>query len=226
MRTPTWRFAVAHGRPRAHSLAQRQHPSRLLPARLEPSGFAAERRPHTCRIPTAIQWQTRRVKDRQPDDPGPCRRCASALSSAADAPAYISLGSHAKSGPPMRRSPRRAVPCGHRHGASLTATDATNPAARRRGSNHPDLRMRGWNRVLPAGENRIANGWGLLRRGACADGEPRIGSSGQAGSGQRYQRLSAPQDLRSCRMCSSRTPNLGCAWVAHRDAGFSDTACT
>ena len=117
MRTAKSLFAVAHGRPRAHSLAQRQHPSRSLPARLEPSGFAAERRPHTCRIPTAIQWQTRRVKDRQPDDPGPCRRCASALSSAADAPAYISLGSHAKSGPPMRRSPRRAVPCGHRHGA-------------------------------------------------------------------------------------------------------------
>ena len=169
---------------------------------------------------------TRRVPNRQPDDPGPCRRCASALSSAADAPTHISLGSHAKSGPTMRRSPRRAVPCGHRHGASLSATDATNPAARRRGSNHPDLRMRGWNRVLPAGENRIANGWGLLRRGACADGEPRIGSSGQTGSGKRYQRLSAPQDLRSCRMCSSRTPNLGCAWVAHRDAGFSDTACT
>ena len=226
MRTAKSRFAVAHGRPRAHSLAQRQHPSRLLPARLEPSGFAAERRPHTCRIPTAIQWQTRRVKDRQPDDPGPCRRCASALSSAADAPAYISLGSHAKSGPPMRRSPRRAVPCGHRHGASLSATDATNPAARRRGSNHPDHRMRGWNRVLPAGENRIANGWGLLRRGACADGEPRIGSSGQTGSGNRYQRLSAPQDLHSCRMCSSRTSNQGCAWVAHRDAGFSDSACT
>ena len=115
---------------------------------------------------------------------------------------------------------------GHRHGASLSATDATNPAARRRGSNHPDRRMSGWNRVLPAGENRIANGWGLLRRGVCADGEPRIGSSGQTGSGKRYQRLSAPQDLRSCRMCSSRTPNLGCAWVAHRDAGFSDTACT
>ena len=174
MRTPTWRFAVAHGRPRAHSLAQRQHPSGSSHERQEPSGFAAERRPHTCRIPTAIQWQTRRVKDRQPDDPGPCRRCASALSSAADAPTHISLGSHAKSGPTMRRSPRRAVPCGHRHGASLSATDATNPAARRRGSNHPDLRMRGWNRVLPAGENRIANGWGLLRRGACADGEPRI----------------------------------------------------
>ncbi len=160
---------------------------------------------------TAIQWQTRRVTNRPSEDPGPCRRCASALS-AADAPTYISLGSHPKSGPPMRRSPRRAVPCGHRHGASLSPTDATNPAVWRRGSTHPDHRMRGWNRVLPAGENRIANGWG-------ADGEPRIGSSGQTGSGQRYQQLSAHQDLRSCRMCSNRTPNLGCAWVAHRDAG-------
>ena len=176
MRTAKSRFAVAHGRPRAHSLAQRQHPSRLLPARLEPSGFAAERRPHTCRIPTAIQWQTRRVKDRQPDDPGPCRRCASALSSAADAPTHISLGSHAKSGPTMRRSPRRAVPCGHRHGASLSATDATNPAAWRRGSTHPDHRMRGWIRLLTAGDHRNANGWGPLRRGTRANA--RIGSSG------------------------------------------------
>ena len=91
---------------------------------------------------------TRSVPNRQFDDPGPCRRCAAVLSSAADAPTYISLGSHAKSGPPMRRSPRRAVPCGHRHGASLSATDATNPAAWRRGSTHPDHRMRGSNRVL------------------------------------------------------------------------------
>jgi hypothetical protein len=35
-----------------------------------------------------------------------------------------------------------------------------------------------------------------------------------------YQRLSAPssQDRHSCRTCSDRTPNLGCASVAHRDA--------
>ena len=110
---------------------------------------------------------TRRVPNRQPDDPGPCRRCASALSSAADAPTHISLGSHAKSGPPMRRSPRRAVPCGHRNGASLSATDASNPAAWRRGSTHPDHRMRGRIRLLTAGDHRNANGWGLLRRGTC-----------------------------------------------------------
>ena len=90
---------------------------------------------------------TPRVKDRQSDDPGPCCRCTAALSIAADAPAHISLGSHARSGPPMRRSPRRAVPCGHRNGASLSATDASNPAAWRRGSTHPDHSMRGWNRV-------------------------------------------------------------------------------
>ena len=57
---------------------------------------------------------TRRVTNRQSDDSGPCRRCAAALSIAADAPTYILLGSHAKSGQPMRRSPRRAVPCGRR----------------------------------------------------------------------------------------------------------------
>ena len=57
---------------------------------------------------------TRRVTNRQSDDSGPCRRCAAALSIAADAPTYIVLGSHAKSGQPMRRSPRRAVPCGRR----------------------------------------------------------------------------------------------------------------
>jgi hypothetical protein len=91
---------------------------------------------------------TRRVKDRQSDDPKPCRRCAAARSIATDAPTHMSLGSHARSGLLMRRSPRRAVPCGHRNGASLSATDATNPAARRRGSTRPDRRMRRWNRVL------------------------------------------------------------------------------
>jgi hypothetical protein len=112
MRTPKWRFAVGHGRHQPRSLAQRQHPSRSPHESLEPSGFAAERRPHTCRILTAIRRQPRRVPNRQSDDPGPCRRCAAVLSSAADAPTHLSLGSHAKSGPPMRRSPRTAVPCG------------------------------------------------------------------------------------------------------------------
>jgi hypothetical protein len=119
---------------------------------------------------------TRSVKDRPSDDAGPCRRCAAALSSAADAPTHISLGSHARSGLRKRRSPRRAVPCGHRNGASLSATDASNPAAWRRGSTHPDHRMRGRIRSLTAGDHRNANGWGPLRRGTPANA--RIGSSG------------------------------------------------
>ncbi len=176
MRTAKSRFAVAHGSPRAHSLAQRQRLSRSSPARVEPSGFAAERRRHPCRIPTAIRWQTRRVTNRPSDDPGPCRRCAVARSSAADAPTYLSLGSHAKSGLRMRRSPRRAVPCGPRNGASLSPTDASNPAAWRRGSTHPDHCMRGRIRLLTAGDHRNANGWGPLRRGTRTNA--RIGSSG------------------------------------------------
>ena len=129
-------------------------------------GFAAERRPHPCRIPTAVQWQTRRVTNRPSEDPGPCRRCAAARSIAADAPTYLSLGSHARSGLRMRRSPRRAVPCGHRNGASLSPTDAPEPTARRRGSAYPDHRLQGWNRVasprrdggIPAGFRRPSNG--------------------------------------------------------------------
>ena len=119
---------------------------------------------------------TRSVTNRQSDDPGPCRRCAAAHSIGADAPTYISLGSRARSGLRMRRSPRRAVPCGHRNGASVSATYASNPAAWRRGSTHPDHRMRGWIRLLTAGDHRNANGWGLLRRGTRANA--RVGSSG------------------------------------------------
>jgi hypothetical protein len=139
-------------------------------------GFTAEVWPRIRRIPTAIRWQTRRVTNRPSEDPGPCRRCAAALSIATDAPTHISLGSHAKSGLRMRRSPRRAVPCGHRNCATLSATDASNPAAWRRGSTHPDHRMRGRLRLLTAGDHRNANGWGPLRRGTRANA--RIGSSG------------------------------------------------
>jgi hypothetical protein len=162
--------------PPSPQLGAEAAPSRSSPAMVEPSDFAAERRRHPCRIPTAVQGQTRSVTNRQSDDPGPCRRCAAALSIAADAPTYCSLGSHARSGLRMRRSPRRAVPCGHRNGASLSATDASNPAAWRRGSTHPDHRMRGWIRSLTAGDHRNANGWGPLRRGTRANA--RIDSSG------------------------------------------------
>jgi hypothetical protein len=156
--------------------SQPRRRSRTHFVELHMHGFAAERRPHPCRIPTAVQWQTRRVTNRPSRDPGPCRRCAAALSCSADAPTCITLGSHAKSGPRFRRSPQRAVPCGHRNGATLSATDASNPAAWRRGSTHPDHRMRGRIRSLTAGDHRNANGWGPLRRGTRANA--RIGSSG------------------------------------------------
>ena len=81
MRTSKWRFAVGHGRPQAHSLAQRQRPSRSSPARVEPSGFAAERRPHTCRIPTAIRCrheESRIVNPMIPDLAAAVRRLSAA----------------------------------------------------------------------------------------------------------------------------------------------------
>ena len=172
---------MGHTRPKAEctkrpNASQPRRHSRTHFTALHGHGFAAERRPHTCRILTAIQWQPRRVTNRQSDDPGPCRRCAAAHSIAADAPTHISLGSHARSGLRMRRSPRRAVPCGPRNRATLSATDASNPAAWRRGSTHPDHRMRGRIRLLTAGDHRNANGWGPLRRGTRANA--RIGSSG------------------------------------------------
>jgi hypothetical protein len=146
-----WRRGSAHPDPRLRGWNRVASPRRV--GRI-PAGF---RRP----------MATRSVTNRQSDDPGPCRRCAVARSSGADAPTYLSLGSHARSGLRMRCSPRRAVPCGHRNGATLSSTDASNPAALQRGSTHPDHRMRGWIRLLTAGDHRNANGWGLLRRGTC-----------------------------------------------------------
>ncbi len=146
--------------------SQPRRRSRTQFAALHVHGFTAEVWPHPCRIPTAIQWQTRRVTNRPSRDPGPCRRCAAALSCSADAPTYITLGSHAKSGPRLCRSPQRAVPCGHRNGASLSPTDAPKSTAWRKGSAHPDHRLRGWNRVAsprrdgrrPAGFRRPSDG--------------------------------------------------------------------
>ena len=114
----------------------------------------------------AIQWQTRRVTNRPSEDPGPCRRCTAALSCSADAPTCITLGTHAKSGPRLRRSPQRAVPCGRRNRASLSPTDAPEPTAWRRGSARPHHRLQGWNRVasprrdghIPAGFRRPSDG--------------------------------------------------------------------
>ena len=139
-------------------------------------GFATERRPRIRRIPTAIRWQHEASRIVNPMIPDLAALCAAALSIAADAPTYVLLGSHARSGLRTRRSPRRAVPCGHRNGASLSATDASNPAAWRRGSTHPDHRMRGWIRSLTAGDHRNVNGWGPLRCGTRT--KSRIGSSG------------------------------------------------
>jgi hypothetical protein len=141
--------------------------SRTQFAALHAHGFTAEVWPLIIRrIPTAIQWQTRRVTNRPSEDPGPCRRCTAALSCSADAPTCITLGTHARSGPRMRRSPQTAVPCGRRNRASLSPTEAPEPTAWRRGSTHPDHRLRGWNRVasprrdgrIPAGFRRPSNG--------------------------------------------------------------------
>ena len=140
--------------------SQPRRRSRTQFAALHAHGFTAEVWSRIRRIPTAIQWQTRRVTNRPSEDHGPCRRGAAACSSAADAPTCITLGSHAKSGPRLRRSPQRAVPCGHRNGASLSPTDAPEPTAWRRGSVHPDHRLRGWNRVaLPRRDGRIPAGF-------------------------------------------------------------------
>ena len=81
MRTPKWRYAVGHGRQQPRSLAERQHPSRSSHEKQEPSGFAAERRPHTVRIPTAVQWQheaSRIVNPMIPDLAAAARRLAAA----------------------------------------------------------------------------------------------------------------------------------------------------
>ena len=158
---------IATGQTRHTHAECTKHPNASQPRRrsrthfvaLHTHGFAAESRPHTCRIPTAIQWQTRRVTNRPSEDPGPCRRCAAALSCSADAPTCIPLGTHARSGPRMRRSLQRAVPCGRRNGATLSPTDAPEPTAWRRGSAYPDHRLRGRNRVAsPRRDGRIPAG--------------------------------------------------------------------
>ena len=190
--------------------------SRTQFAALHAHGFAAESWPRIRRIPTAILWQTRRVTNRQSDDPGPCRRCAAAHSSAADASTYLSLGSHAKSGLRMRRSPRRAVPCGHRHGASLSATDAPEPTAWRRGSTHPDHRMRGWNRVasprrdgrIPAEFRRPSNG----KHEGSRIVNPMIPDLAAAA-----RWLAAAEQMRRHTHRSDRTPGPVCACAARRE---------
>ena len=217
-RIPTGQTRHTHAectnRPKA---SQPRRRSRTQFAALHAHGFAAERRPRIRRIPTAIRWQTRRVTNRPSEDPGPCRRCAAALTCSADAPTCITLGSHAKSGPRMRRSPQSAVPCGPRNRASLSATYASNPAAWRRGSAHPDHRLRGWNRVasprrvgrIPAGFRRPDVRW---QHEASRIVHPMIPDLAAAA-----RRLAASQRTHPQIYRSDRTPGPVCACAARRE---------
>ena len=153
--------------------------------------------------------------NRQSDDPGPCRRCAAALSCSADAPSYITLGSHAKSGPRLRRSPQTAVPCGRRNRASLSPTEAPEPTAWRRGSAYPDHCLRGWNRVasprrvgrIPAGFRRPSDG----KHEGSRIVHPMIPDLAAA-----VRRLSAARRTRPHVSRSDRTPSPGHACAARR----------
>lgn len=108
---------------------------------------------------------------------GPCRRSAADLSSAADAPTYMSLGSHAKSGPRMRRSPRRATSYRRRNGSWALAV------AHGRLRSHGLAPRQHLPRSTPerlevsatAGRNRFAYECGLLTR---ANEEPHVTFSG------------------------------------------------
>ena len=115
-----------------------------------------------------------------PKIPGPCRRSAADLSSAADAPTYMSLGSHAKSGPRMRRSPRRATSYRRRNGSWALAV------AHGRLRSHSLAPRQHLPRSTPerleasatAGHNRFAHESGLLRRGTRTNEEPHVTFSG------------------------------------------------
>ena len=112
---------------------------------------------------------------------GPCRRSAADLSSAADAPTYMSLGSHAKSGPRMRRSPRRATSYRRRNGSWALAV------AHGRLRSHSLAPRQHLPRSTPerleasatAGHTRFAYESGQLRRrGTRANEEPHVTFSG------------------------------------------------
>ena len=115
MRTAKSRFAVAHGRQQPRSLAQRQHPSRSSHERQESSRFAAESRPHPCRIPTAIRWQHEAPKIVHPKIPD--------LAAAARR-----LAASQRTHPHMYRSDR-------------TPSPVCACAARREGPSHADIEM-------------------------------------------------------------------------------------
>ena len=111
-------------------------------AALHTHDLAAESRPHTCRIPAAIRWQheeSRIVNPMIPDLAAAAQR----LSAAQRTHLRIARSNRTPS-PDHACTARREWPSQfHRNGASLLATDATNPRAWRRGSTHPDRCMRG-----------------------------------------------------------------------------------
>jgi hypothetical protein len=113
-------------------------------AALHTHDLAAESRPHTCRIPAAIRWQheeSRIVNPMIPDLAAAAQR----LSAAQRTHLRIARSDRTPS-PDHACTARREWPSQfHRNGASLLATDATNPRAWRRGSTHPDRCMRGRN---------------------------------------------------------------------------------
>ena len=128
--------------------SQPRRRSRTHFAALHAHGFAAESRPRIRRIPTAIRWQreeSRIVNPMIPDLAVAARRLSA--SQRTHPHIYCSDRTPSPDNPcaARREGPSRAD---GENGASLSATDATNPAAWRRGSTHPDHRMRGSNRVL------------------------------------------------------------------------------
>ena len=127
--------------------SQPRHRGRTHFAALHTHDLAAESRPHTCPIPAAIRWQheeSRIVNPMIPDLAAAAQR----LSAAQRMHLRIARSDRTPS-PDHACTARREGPSQfHRNGASLSATDATNPRAWRRGSTHPHHRMRGWNRAL------------------------------------------------------------------------------
>jgi hypothetical protein len=159
---------------------------------------------------------TRSVTNRQSDDPGPCRRCAAALSCSADAPTCIMLGSHAKSGPRLRRSPQTAVPCGRRNGATLSPTEAPEPTAWRRGSAYPDHRLQGWNRVaLPRRDGGIPAGFRRPSDGKHEESKIVHPMIPDLAAAARW--LAAAEQMRRHKYRSDRTPGPVCACAARRE---------
>ena len=122
--------------------SQPRRRSRTHFAALHTHDLAAESRPRIRWIPTAMQWQheeSRIVNPMIPDLAAAAQR----LSAAQRMHLRIARSDRTPS-PDRACAARREWPSQfHRNGASLLATDATNPRAWRRGSTHPDRCMRG-----------------------------------------------------------------------------------